>query len=237
MNKNRSLMISIFITVFLVVIAGGVATTVLANNQSPKKSALSAADAVKTYQAREAEYQALLDKANHELELANQQITALAGKPSQDAQGQNSNEEYPVTEEMAKVIAYQAAKDYPLEDPELVDYNGKVAYEVKFANGNIYVDATTGQILFNGISSAIKQTITADQAAKLAISYVGNSNIEDIEVKTYNGSRVYMIKFQNGQEVYVGLDGTIVAVKLPSASTSSHETESEHEQETPEVDD
>lgn len=237
MPKNRSLIISIFITVFLVVIAGGVATTVLANNQAQKTKVISAADAVKTYQAREAEYKSLLDKANQQLELANQQLTALAGSSTQDTQGQNSSEDYPVTEEMAKSIAFQAAKDYPLENPELVNYNGTIAYEVKFKNGNIYVDATSGQILFNGLSVTSTQSINADQAVQLAVAYVGNSNITDVEVDTYNGSRVYKIEFANGQEIYVSLTGQIVAVKMPSATTSSHETETEDEHSTPEVDD
>lgn len=235
MNKNRSLIISIFITVFLVVIAGGVATTVLANNQNQKTDTISAADAVKTYQAREAEYKALLDKANQQLEDANQQLTAMAGSSSQDSQEQNSDATYPVTEEMAKSIAYQVAKDYPLSDPELVNYNGTVAYEVRFKNGNIYIDATTGQILFT--STAPENNISADQAVQLAVAYVGNSNIKDVEIDTYNGSRVYRVEFANDQEIYVSLTGQIVAVKMPSSTTSSHETETEDEYSSPEVDD
>ncbi|HBF41860.1 MAG TPA: hypothetical protein DDW19_08905 [Anaerolineaceae bacterium] len=230
MKKNQSLILSIFITVFLVVIAGGVATTVLANNQAPKTNTISAADAVSTYQAREAEYKALLDKANQQLELANQQLTALAGSSTPAPQEQNSSAEYPVTEEMAKSIAFQVAKDYPLEDPELVNYNGTVAYEVKFKNGNIYVDAMTGQILFNGLTQP-STSITADQAVQLAVAYVGNSNVMDIEVETYNGSRVYMIEFANGQEVFVSLTGQIVAVKMPSTTSPSHETEHEEDHE------
>ncbi len=244
MLKNKSLIVSIFVTVFLVVVAGGIATSVLANNQPGNAAKVNAADAVKTYQAREAEYQALLAKANSQLELANQQLTQLANSTStSDSSSQSAsdlNSSYPVTKEMAMSIAFQTAGDYPLSEPELVDYNGTVAYEVKFQNGNIYVDATTGQILFNGISAPAAQTITADQAAKIAVAYLGNSAITDIEVGSYSGSRVYEIKFANGQEVYVSLAGKIVAVQMPpsTSSTSSHETEDdEHTAETPEVDD
>lgn len=242
--KNKSLIVSIFVTVFLVVVAGGIATSVLANNQPGNSAKINAADAVKTYQAREAEYQALLAKANSQLELANQQLTQLANSTyNNDSSSQSTsdlNSSYPVTKEMAMSIAFQTAGDYPLSEPELVDYNGTVAYEVKFQNGNIYVDATTGQILFNGISAPAAQTITADQAAQIAVAYLGNSAITDIEVGSYNGSRVYEIKFANGQEVYVSLSGKIVAVQMPpsTSSTSSHETEDdEHTNETPEVDD
>ena len=234
MKKNRSLIISIFITAFLIVIAGGVVTTVLANAQSPATPKISAAEAVKTYQAREAEYQSLLTKANQELDQANQQITQLVNSINSSQDVQNSTDTYPVTAEMAKAIAYQAAGDYPLNEPELVDYNGTVAYEVKFANGNIYVDATTGQILFNGLASPSSQNITAYQAGRLAVAYLGNANVENIEVGTYNGSTVYEIKFTNGQEVYVSLTGKILAVQMPSTSStssSSTESESEHESE------
>lgn len=243
MMKNKSLIVSIFVTVFLVVVAGGIATSVLANSQTGTGTKVNAADALKTYQAREAEYQALLAKANSQLELANQQLTQYASSSSSGASDSISNSDlnntYPVTKEMAMSVAFQAAGDYPLSEPELVDYNGTVAYEVKFQNGNIYVDATTGQILFNGISAPSAQSITADKAAQIAVAYLGNSAITDIEVGSYNGSRVYEIKFANGQEVYVSLAGNIVAVQMPSttSSSTSHETETEHETETPEVDD
>ena len=238
MNKKRSLLISIFITVFLVVIAGGIASTVLANNQARQPEAMSAADAVSTYQAREAEYRSLLDKANQQLELANQQITALAGASAQNAQNQAGEASQPVTVEMAKTIAFQLARDYPLEDPTLVDYNGTVAYEVKFRNGTIYVDANSGEILFNGLSQP-SVNISADQAVKAAVAYAGNSNVEDVSIGSYNGSRVYLVAFSNGQQVYVSLSGQIVAVKLPPASTSlpSHESEHESAPESPEEDD
>jgi uncharacterized membrane protein YkoI len=193
---------------------------------------------VSTYQAREAEYRSLLDKANQQLEAANQQITALAGAATQIAQGQEGEASQPVSGEMAKTIAFQVARDYPLEDPTLVDYNGTVAYEVKFKNGNIYVDASSGEILFNGLSQA-SASITVDQAVTAAVAYVGNSSVKDVSVDTYNGSRVYRVEFTNGQQVYVNLSGQIVAVKMPPTSTSVHPTESEHESEpgSPEADD
>jgi uncharacterized membrane protein YkoI len=231
MKKNRSLMISIFITAFLVVIGGGVATTVLANNQTTQGNKISAADAVKTYQAREAEWQALLEKANHDLDQANQQLTAMAGSSTGESTPESSSSQYPVSEEMAKSIAFQVAKDYPLSDPELVNYNGTVAYEVKFKNGTIYVDATSGQILFNGLSVSQATSITAEEAVKLAVAYLGNSNVADIEISSYNGSKVYAVKFTNGQQIYVSLSGQIVAVQLPSSTSTPPTHEYEHEDE------
>jgi len=237
MIKNKSLLISIFVTVFLVVIAGGVATSVLANNNSTGKTKVDAASAVATYQAREAEYQSLLAKANSELEHANQQITELANTISANLDGNN----YPVAADTAMAVAFEAAGDYPLSEPELVNYNGTAAYEVRFEKGNVYVDATTGAILFNGIQNPAAQTIDANQAARLAVAYIGSGDIQAASVVTYNGSSVYQITFANGQVVYVSLTGKIVAVKMPAPATSvsSHDSsddshESSSSTETPE---
>jgi len=240
--KNKSLLISIFVTMFLVVIAGGVATSVLANNQTNGKPKIDAAKAVSTYQAREAEYQALLAQANSELEQANQQITDLANKISAITDGST----YPVSSDSAMSVAFEAAGDYPLSVPELVNFNGTAAYEVRFEKGNIYVDATSGTILYNTIASSAAQSISAEQAARLAVAYIGNGDIRAIDVTTYNGSRVYRFTFANGQVVYVSLAGKIVAIKMPSRESSSSGDESHvsdstttsqtevHESETPE---
>lgn len=225
MFKNKSLLISIFVVVFLVVIAGGVATSVLANNRSTGAPKLDAASAVATYQAREAEYRALLAQANGELEQANQQITAMARTITENA----SKNTYPVDAQTAMAIAYQSAGDYALSEPELVNYDGTAAYEVRFQNGAIYVDATTGEILFNAIQAPSAQSISAEQAARLAVAYIGSGDIQSVAVTSYNGSSVYGITFTNGKVVYVSLTGKILAVKIPAGSStlSNHETETE----------
>lgn len=41
-----------------------------------------------------------------------------------------------------------------LSTPELVRYAGKVAYEVVFAQGHVYVDSATGAVLDNGVAMA-----------------------------------------------------------------------------------
>lgn len=58
---------------------------------------------------------------------------------------------YPVTASLAGAIAGNVAPGIRLlTTPELVDYQGSVAYEVATDRGLIYVDATTGQVLYNG---------------------------------------------------------------------------------------
>ncbi|MGE5139892.1 MAG: PepSY domain-containing protein [Rudaea sp.] len=36
--------------------------------------------------------------------------------------------------------------------PELVNFRGKMAYEILFDNGSVYVDAFSGKVLYNGIN-------------------------------------------------------------------------------------
>jgi len=58
---------------------------------------------------------------------------------------------YKVSPEQATAIAQAAANNNPMtRGPELVSYEGQVAYEVMFAPGAIYIAANSGQILFNG---------------------------------------------------------------------------------------
>jgi hypothetical protein len=40
-------------------------------------------------------------------------------------------------------------------DPVLVDFQGTVAYEVALNRGLVYVDATTGRILYNGAAQTV----------------------------------------------------------------------------------
>ncbi len=50
--------------------------------------------------------------------------------------------------------------------PELVLFQGQVAYEVVFKFGSIYVDANSGQVLFNGTTNRPgKQTASAPPAS------------------------------------------------------------------------
>lgn len=233
MKSNKTLLLSIFLTVFLLVIGGGVATAVLANNSSPAQNTISAADAIKVYQARETQYQALLSQANQELEKANQKILALSQQVSTfTAENSTAEPEYAISAEMAGEIASQTAQAAPLASPELVSYNNIPAYEVKFENGMIYVDANNGQILFNGLQAATIP-ISADQAVRIAVQYLGNPNFSGIAVGLYNGSQVYIVSFTNGQKAYVDAYGQIIAIQMPPTSSSSssgeEESESEHD--------
>src|SRR5581483_4051927 len=58
--------------------------------------------------------------------------------------------DYPITPDMAAAIALNVVPGGQLtRPPELVDFQGTVAYEVMLAQGAVYVDANTGQVLYN----------------------------------------------------------------------------------------
>jgi hypothetical protein len=85
--------------------------------------------------------------------------TALAAPvpPPQDATTRapapndpNPAPAYPVSAEDAANIALTSAPGAALaQDPRLVNVNGTLAYEVVLDRGVVYVDATSGQVLYN----------------------------------------------------------------------------------------
>jgi uncharacterized membrane protein YkoI len=61
---------------------------------------------------------------------------------------------YPVSADDAGAIALAAEPGTQLTaKPELVDFQGTVAYEVVLDAGKVYVDANTGQILYDGVAA------------------------------------------------------------------------------------
>lgn len=76
------------------------------------------------------------------------------------------SDEYPVTARLAGAIAGNVAPGSRLlTTPELVDYQGSVAYEVATDRGLIYVDATTGQVLYNGAQAPAQNWVGDDEHA------------------------------------------------------------------------
>jgi uncharacterized membrane protein YkoI len=117
---------------------------------------------------REAAYRKLVDQANEQLKQAYQQQQATTVKTSRVAPAQAQPQAQPaaasptapsvsISPDAALSIASAAAgKSGLMRGPELVLYNGVVAYEILFGRGAFYVDANTGQILSNGGSGGGK---------------------------------------------------------------------------------
>lgn len=120
-------------------------------------------------------YRQQLDEANRRLAEANarlQQVyaqqTQQAGTPApqaqptdtpqaeQQAQEQQASvtDSYPVSAQMAAAVALSFAPGSTLSKaPGLVSFQGTPAYEVLLDQGVVYVDATSGQVLYNAVTA------------------------------------------------------------------------------------
>lgn len=176
MNQRNALAVSACITAFILVIAGAVAayfarggTASHSASATPatlaQETTTTASDTGPDLQTlidqREATYRQQLEQANRQLQQANAQLQQAYKQlqaqtptavpvPSDAGQTQfaSSAPAYAVTPEQAAIIALNAVPGSMLSrTPEVVNYQGSVAYEVQLDGGPVYVDAQSGQIL------------------------------------------------------------------------------------------
>jgi hypothetical protein len=224
--KNKTIILtSVFIAAVLITIGIGVVTNVNAlNSEVPPIPTLTPIET----NLREQAYQQLISDANAKIELANQQINALLSvTPEADDDGDTS---YVFSAEQAAALAMNIAGVLPAQLPELVIFNDVTAYEAIYGNGNVYIDADSGKILYNGLQTGVAQ-INADQAVKIASNYLGRSDVVSIDVDSLDGKTVYVIGFSDGTRVYVDTTGQILAIQLPSSNGGDDDSEEEHEEE------
>lgn len=226
MKNKTTILISVFLAAVLITVGVGVVTNVNALNSSAPPSPTQAP--VDTG-LREQEYRQLISDANAKIELANQQIEALLSVTPESEDVEDSP--YLFSAEQAAALAKNIAGVFPKESPELVIFNGVPAFEVIYGNGKVYIDADSGKILYNGLQANSAQ-INADQAVKIATSYLGRNDVASIDVTSMDGKTVYVVGFSDGTLVYVSTSGQIVAIQLPSSSGGSDDDhEEEHEEE------
>lgn len=173
MTQKTMLILSAVLTAFVLVVGGGLIARVsqpeAASAVAPATAPLAGvppasssttdvtAQVQELMQQREAQYRQLIDQANQRLEAMNQQLaaaqTASAPVPAAPAPApaRSAAPQITLSPDAARDIAVQAANGATLiRQAELVRFEGKVAYEVGFTRGAIYVDANTGAVLFNG---------------------------------------------------------------------------------------
>jgi uncharacterized membrane protein YkoI len=88
---------------------------------------------------------------------------------------------------------------------DLVDLNGKTAYEVTFDFGKVYVDANTGLVLGNSI------VVTPEIAGSAAANYLQLNRYNQVSQVSLKGENVYKVSFLQGVNVYVNMKGVVVA--------------------------
>ncbi len=228
MKPSKILLASVFLTAIIIVVIGAVTRIVLASNASTSTSASVSAETIQAYQQREAEYNQLIQQANQQLAEANARLQAAQSQPPQSRQAVSSAAgaasstassvpaNVAVSAEKAGQIARQAADPGQLsvKPPELVNFQGKVAYEVAFQKGSVYVDAQTGAVLFNG---TVPQTITLDKAAQIAADYLKDKAILQADQVTFRNAPLYRVIFKSGMMVYLDTTGQITYILKSSA--------------------
>jgi uncharacterized membrane protein YkoI len=190
MTQRIAIVISAVLTAFLLVVGGSVIARVSSSPQpaetqpviTPAPTSAPTPDINAQVEAlvqeRETQYRALIQQANDRLQAAydeqaaaqaaaNQaaaRTTTVAARPAAPAAQPAAAPAVAVFADAAAGIATKVAggnKTIVLA-PELVLFQGRVAYEVVFKHGRIYVDANNGQVLFNGtVNRASNQTASS----------------------------------------------------------------------------
>ncbi len=225
------------------------------DNSLPNNNDVQATATVQAYQQQLLEANQRIEEANRTIDEANarlqEPIVVREPAPAQQpiaqapAQPQPAAQDplpatqapavpqYPVSAEQASQLALAAAPGASLlATPELVNYAGTAAYEVRLDRGLVYIDATTGAVLANNAVEPSTQapaptnapaptTISADAAASAAIAYLGGGTVERVELEEEHGALVYEVRFANDSRVYVdAYSGSVVYAKIESSKDS-----------------
>lgn len=213
MKNKTTIAIGIFFLVFVLVLVGSVSAKALLQKD---ESSLSVEEDIQyqstlaAYEAQQEAYEQLIQQANEQLMEANETLAA-----SSDSTESQVTETAGLTPEEAVVLA-QAVAILPeslVGSPELVNFEGSVAYEVKYEEGAIYVSYVTGEILLNG-TATLTDEITIELAEEIAKNYLGLSSLYLSDVVTVNGSELYRVIFTAGHFVYIDQTGQIVYVQM-----------------------
>ena len=241
MKKRPALLISITLTFFLLAAAGALAVRAADQGRFPFQSAQVEETQTAALLEREAAYQVLIEQANQQLEQAKATQQALrselAAVEETGADISNGSNPQGISAEYAAEIA-RAVAIYPdtlKETPELVSFEGKIAYEVEFEKGAIYVDALTGEVLLNGTQSLEPQEIDTQAAIQIASDYLNLEDIYQADEVVISGTSLYRVIFSAGHFVYVDHTGQIVYVQMVSqtgqvsdSNNSSSTDENQH---------
>ncbi len=132
MTQRMTLLIAGAITAFMLVLIGGVAVTV----------------ASKPAAASQTEVQGQV------------QSVPTVSVPAAGAQPAPTTQTATLSPDLAAQVALNVVQGAALtRTPDLVDYQGTLAYEVLLDQGTVYVNANTGGILYNGAAQIISAPV------------------------------------------------------------------------------
>ena len=224
MKISKVMLASVFLTAALLAVVSGMVTKGMAERSAVQAPA--ATQDVQVYQQREAQYQQLVAQANQQLEQANADLKLLQNQVS-DLRAQTNPVQSPtlnpgISAEKAGQIAEAVAGlgQMVQKTAELVNFQGKAAYEAVFEKGSIYIDAQSGAVLFNG---TIPQQITLARAAQVAAEYLKNSDVLQTDQITFRNAAMYRVIFKDGTMVYMDTTGQITYIQKASPNGVSVE--------------
>jgi hypothetical protein len=125
-----------------------------------------------------------------------------------------------IDEQTAISIAQANAGEATLanQTAELVNLDGKIAYEVLFDLGKVYVDGNTGIVLSNSI------VITPKIAAQVASEYLPNTSIIRVEKTFLQSQDIYKVVFSTGISIYIDMKGHIIFIMNATNSVTQNAT-------------
>ncbi len=129
-----------------------------------------------------------------------------------------------ITADQAARVALSAAlpNSALASQPELVDFSGVMAYEVKLTDGStLYVDAQTGALLYNSLTGTANPVVTADNALLAASTYLNNYDVYAYGLTIYQNQPVYAVLFNNSAQVLVDMRGQVVYVQMPQTASNA----------------
>jgi uncharacterized membrane protein YkoI len=177
---------------------------------------------------QESAYAQVVEAANQQLSEAQSVIDSMQTSPA-DANPSTAISASNALE-MAIAVSNGSANT---GEAELVNFEGATAFEVPFADGNIYVDAQSGSILHNGTIVIVPADISPERASQLASAYMGKNDVFKVVATQLNNEAVYRVKFDNGDAVFVSLKGDLLLVRLAATAqtTEGYGAEYEHDEE------
>jgi hypothetical protein len=159
MLNRKALMLSAGITAFTLIVAGGAFAGYAQSRSAQNADVITAEDVLNdpavqaVLREREAAYQQMIEEANQRL--------AELSAPAEEAVAS----EYPVSAELAAALGRIALGGGTLlRQPALVSVNGRAAYELIYDRGQLYIDATSGAILFNSAALSVLDNRSAGRS-------------------------------------------------------------------------
>jgi type II secretory pathway pseudopilin PulG len=254
MNKGLIAIISFFLTAFILVV--GVSAVNAASSLQAAKQAAEAQNSstssneellLQQMNEREAAYQQLIAEANARIETLNNQMVSASQQsdsPESSAVEEQPNINLIGPDDAANIaLATVNNEDTLTHLPELVNYEGNQAYEIKMTGGVLYIDAITGDVLINTVPARINGT----RAAEIAGTYLGGMDPKYavVSIAVLNGTEIYKVVFNN-YVVYVDPYGQILGAQVyqyvdnsndgsnngaSSSSTNYDDDDDDHEEE------